>query len=346
MNDLLNLLNNLSFTNSLKVDLKLLSDGIYAPKLTEEYEEFSIQGDLQIRCNYPKTIKRITLKFSGCIDRFISSVTTPQNSLIIENETELISSNIHIDKADTVLNFEMELPRTLLPSINSDYFNLNYTITALIEAEGSKASYNFPVKVYNHHSIPHLDIRLHSYSDCGSVDDIIEYTVDLPKRFYSKDELIPLTMVIQLKNTVQLNYIAATLSQQVEIMDNSTQTPIFNTPDIINLSKETEYFKQKLSAYCLQFYLKIPNNSEELLVPTLDSNYFKVCHQVQISVNYQEEGKPLAQYLNIKIPVAVTTQVRNSLIELPDYRDLDEVPEEEGDRVLGFVGELPPIYRV
>ncbi|KXN74323.1 hypothetical protein CONCODRAFT_83031 [Conidiobolus coronatus NRRL 28638] len=346
MNDLLNLLNNLSFANTLKVDLKLLSDGIYVPKLTEEYDQFSIQGDLQIRCNHPKTISKITLKFNGCIDRYISSVTTPQKSVIIESEMELISSNICIDKTDTVLNFEMELPRTLLPSVNSEYFKLNYTITVLIEAEGSKASYGFPVKVYNHHSIPHLDIRLDSYSDCGSVDDIIEYTVDLPKRFYSKDELIPLTMIIQLKNTVQLNYITATLSQQVEIMDNSTQTPICATPYTDNLSKETQYFRQKLSAYCLQFYLKIPNNSEKILVPTLDSKYFEVCHQVQISVNYQEEGDRLTHYLNIKIPIAVTTQTRNSLIELPDYRDLDEGSEEEGGRVLGFVGELPPIYSV
>jgi hypothetical protein len=346
MNDLLNLITSLSFTNGLKVDLKLLSDGIYVPKLTEELDTFSVQGNLLITSNHPKTINKISLKFKGYIDRLRTSENTPQKSVIIENETELISSSIGIDKGDTALNFEMELPRSLLPSVNSEYFKLNYSIDVLIEVEGSKTSFNFPVKVYNHYSIPHLDIRLNSYSDSESVDEIMEYTVELPKRFYCKDELIPLTMLIQLKNEVQLNYITATLSQQVEIMEDSTQTPICNTRHVVDLSKEAEYFSQKLTAYCLQIYIRIPNNSEKLLVPTLESKYFEVSHQVEIRMNYQVKGSLLTQYLNIKIPVAITTQVRNSLVELPDYRDLDERTEEEGDSLLGFVGELSPVYSV
>ncbi|KXN74326.1 hypothetical protein CONCODRAFT_83032 [Conidiobolus coronatus NRRL 28638] len=346
MKDLLNLLNSLSFTNSLKVDLKLLSDGIYVPKLTEEYEQFSIQGDLQIHCSYPKTINKITLKFKGCIDRLRSSESTPQKSVIIENEMELLSSSINLDKGDSVLSFEMELPRSLLPSIDSEYFKLSYTMIALVETESSKIPFNFPVKVYNHHLIPHIDLRLNSYNDSGSIEDVMDYTVDFPKRFYSKDELIPLKMFIELENNVQLNYITATLSQKVELMDYSTQTPISKTPYLVDLSKETEYFRKKLSTYSIEFYLRIPNSSEKLLVPTLDSSYFEVCHQVQISVNYQVEGKPLTKYLNIKVPVAISTQIKNSFVELPDYRDLDLVAREEGDKLLGFVGELPPIYSV
>jgi hypothetical protein len=346
MKDLLNLLNSLSFSNSLKVDLKLLSDGIYVPKLTEEYEQFSIQGNLQIHSYYPKTISKITLKFKGCIDRLKPSESVPQKSVIIENEMELLSSSINLDKGDSVLGFEMELPRSLLPSVNSEYFKLNYTMIVVVETEGSKTPFNFPVNVYNHHLIPHLDLRLNSYNDSGLIEDIMDYTVDFPKRFYTKDELIPLKMFIELKNTAQLNYMTATLSQKVELMDYSTQTPISKAPYMVDLSKETKYFRKKLSTYCLEFYLRIPKNSEKLLVPTLDSSYFEVCHQVQISLNYQIKGKPLTQYLNIKIPVAVSTQIKSSLVELPDYRDLNTGVEEDGDRLLGFVGELPPIYSV
>jgi hypothetical protein len=344
MNDLVNLLTSLSFTNSLKVDLKLLSDGIYVPPLTEELDTFSVQGNLLITSNHPKIISKIALKLKGHIDRLIPSENTPQKSVIIENETKLINSNIDIDKGDTALNFEIVLPRTLLPNVDSVYFKLYYIIETVIEVEGSKTLFKFPVKVYNHYSIPHLDIRLNSYSDFESLNDIMEYTVELPKRFYCKDELIPLTMLIQLKNKVQLNHITTTLYQQVEILDDLTQTPICNTPRLINLSKETEYFRDKLSAYCLQFYIKMPNDSEKLLVSTLDSNYFEVSHQVQIGINYKMKGKPLTQYLSIKIPIAVATQTRNSLAELPDYGDLDEGIEEERDRLLGFVGELSPYY--
>jgi hypothetical protein len=346
MNDLVNLITNLPFTNSLKVDLKLLSDGIYVPPLTEELDTFSVQGNLLITSNHPKTINKISLKFKGYIDRLIPSESTPQKSVIIENETELISSKIDIDKGDTALNFEMELPRTLIPSVNSVYLKLCYIIETLIEVEGSKTLFKFPVKVYNHYSISHLGIRLNSYSGTGSVNDIMEYTVELPKRFYCKDELIPLTMYIQTKDAVQLNHVTATLSQQVEIINDSTQTLICNTPHFSNLSKEVEYIKQKLTAYCLKFYIKMPNNSEKLLVPTLNSKYFKVYHRVQISVSYQAEGKPLTQFLNAKIPVSVTTQTRSRFAELPDYGDLDDGTEEEGSSLLGFVGELSPVYSV
>jgi hypothetical protein len=346
MKDLLSLLNCLSSNNGLRVDLQLLTDGIFVPQLTEEFDTFSVQGNLLIHnSSRPKSINKVVLKFKGCIDRLRSSENTPQKSVIIENEMELVSSRFSIAKGDTALSFEMALPRTLPPSVNSEFFKLNYSMHAMIETEDSEIPFSFPTNVYNHHLIPHLDLRLISYSDSGSIDDIMEYAVEFPKRFFSKDELIPLKVLVQPERTVQLNYITAKLIQKVSLMDYSTQTPIDRNPHVISLSKDTQYFTEKRPIHDFQFYLPVSNKSEKLLLPTLYSNHFETIHQIQIIVNYTVQGKALVQYLNIKIPVAVTTQLRNSLVELPDYMDISEGAEGVEGCLLS-VGELPPIYSI
>ncbi|KXN74312.1 hypothetical protein CONCODRAFT_83027 [Conidiobolus coronatus NRRL 28638] len=346
MKDLLSLVNCLSSNNGLRVDLQLLTDGIFVPQLTEEFDTFSVQGNILIHnSSRTKTINKITLKFKGCIDRFRSSENTPQKSVIIENEMEIVSSKISIAKGGTALSFEMALPRTLPPSVFSEYFKLNYCMNVMIETENTKIPCSFPTKVYNHHLIPHLDFRLTSYSDSGSIDDVMEYAIDFPKRFFSKDELIPLKVLIQPEHTVQLNYITAKLIQKVALMNHSTQTPIDKNPHIVSLSKETQYFVEKKPIHDLKFYLPVFEKSEKLLLPTLDSNHFEVIHQLQITVNYTVKGKSLVQYLNIKIPIAVTTQLRNSLVELPDYLDISEDTDGMEGCLLN-VGELPPIYSI
>ncbi|KXN74311.1 hypothetical protein CONCODRAFT_76941 [Conidiobolus coronatus NRRL 28638] len=346
MKDLLSLVNCLSSNNGLRVDLQLLADGIFVPQLTEEFDTFSVQGNILIHnSSRTKTINKVTLKFKGYIDRFRSSGSTPQKSLIIENEMELVSYNISIFKGDAVLSFEMALPRTLPPSVNSEYFKLNYYMNVTIETQDAKIPYSFPTKVYNHHLIPHLDLRLASYSESGSVDDAMTYTIEFSKMFFSKDELIPLKVLIQPERTVQINYIKAKLIQKVALMNHLTHIPINKNPHIVSLSEDTQNFTEKKNIYDLQFYLPVSSKSERLLLPTLDSKHFEITHQIQITVNYTAQGEYLAQFLNIKIPVAVTTQLRNSLVELPDYLDISEETEGMEGCFLN-VGELPPVYSI
>jgi hypothetical protein len=346
MKDLLSLVSCFSSNSGLRADLQILTDGIFVPQLTEVFDTFSVQGNLLIH-NFgcPKTISKVTLKFKGCIDRLKSTESILQKSVIIENEMELVSSITSIAKGDTALSFEMALPRTLPPSVDSEFFKLSYSMYAMIETEDAKIPFSFPITVYNHHLVPYLDLRLINYSDPGSIDDVMEYTVEFPKRFFSKDELIPVKVLIQPEHTVKLNYITAKLIQKVALMDHSTQTPIDRNPHVISLSKDTQRFTEKKPIHNIQFYLPVSTKSEKLLLPTLDSNHFEVTHQMQITVNYTVQGSYLVLYLNIKIPIAVSTQLRNSLVELPDYRDISEKAEGVEDCLLN-VGELPPIYSI
>ncbi|KXN74314.1 hypothetical protein CONCODRAFT_2699 [Conidiobolus coronatus NRRL 28638] len=341
-----------SLTHSdIKASIELLSDDIVVPEKSEEFEQFSVQGNLIIDSLITKHIKNISIHFNGNLDNLQESSFEHQKSSIIHNQLELLSEPIDISVGCSVFGFEFALPRTLPSSVNSRVFKLKYDITAFIIFEDdTKLTKKLSVNVYNNYLLPHRGIRECYYENSGMIKDLIEWELIFATRLFNVGDYVNFIFNIKPKKGVIISAVAAKIIQNSLIYpsssnsDNSAEEG--SKPTTQAISQDSYYITNKQSDSILNFNLPIsskhPINGKPALVPTMETQYFEIGHRIQIQLDYTSLKDNSMKVCNLLIPIGITNNSKNFELNelLPNYENFDV-----NSTVLP-ARELPPIYSI
>jgi hypothetical protein len=336
--------------NDVKVSIELLSNDIVVPRLSEEFEQFSVQGNLTINSSITKRVKNISVQFNGNLDKLKDGIFEHQKSAIFHNQLELISGPIDVSAGSSVFGFELALPRTLPSSVNSKVFKLKYTLTAhIILKDNSKITRELPVKVYNAHLSPHREIHQYYYENSGTVLDLLEWEIQFPSRLFNLGDNANFKFNLKPKKGVIASIVTAKLLQKTLIYPNSSDLNN-NTEDEdirpINqvISQDSFYIANKYLDSTIEFNLlisgKAPINGKSPAMPTMDTQYFSVSHRVHIQLDFTELKNYNTRICNLVIPIGIACDLGKfgSIELLPNYDDF------ASNSTCLPARELPPIY--
>jgi hypothetical protein len=313
-----------------KADLELLTGVITVPELTEEYSQFSIQGNLTLDSLIVKSIKKISIQFNGTLDSCVDNMLENQKLKIIDNQLELITEPIDIPIGCSVFGFELLLPRSLPTSVNSKDFKLKYTLKAVIVYEdGTKLTKKISPKVYNNYILPHREKRQVCYENSGTILELIDWEVKFTSRLFNQGENINFIFTLKPREGVVTGMVIGKLFQYVLVYKNSNDKS--NDEDDESglvkqlISQDIVYIARKTSQNTIEFTLptsiKSPINLKPSAVPTMKTEYFEVAHKVHIQIEYVIMGSGSAYICNIPIPVGIPNNERTFDEEefLPSY---------------------------
>jgi hypothetical protein len=335
--------------NDIRASIELLSDDIVVPEKSEEFEQFSVQGNLIIDSLITKRVKGISIHFNGNLDNLKDSNFEHQKSSIIHNQLELLSEPIDISVGCSVFGFELALPRTLPSSVNSRIFKLKYAITAFIIFEdNTKLAKKLSVNVYNNYLLPHREIRQFYYENSGMIKDLIEWEVVFSSRLFNVGDNASFIFNLKPKKDVVISTVAAKIIQTSLIYPNSSNPDNLaeeeSKPTTQSISQDSYYIANKYSDSILNFNLPISNkhpvNGKSALVPTMETQYFEIVHRVQIQLDYTSIKDNSMKVCNLLIPIGITNDSKKFELNelLPNYENFDV-----NSTVLP-ARELPPIY--
>ncbi|KXN74317.1 hypothetical protein CONCODRAFT_76943 [Conidiobolus coronatus NRRL 28638] len=336
--------------NDVKVNIELLSSDIVVPRMSEEFEQFSVQGNLTINSSITKRVKNISIQFNGNLDNHKDGVFEHQKSAIFHNQLELISGPIEISVGSSVFGFELALPRTLPSSVNSKVFKLKYTLTAhIIFKDNSKITRELFVKVYNAHLSPHREIHQYHYENSGTVLDLLDWEIQFPSRLFNLGDNASFIFNLKPKKGVIASIVTAKLLQKTLIYPNSTDLSSNTENEEIRsinqvISQDSFYIANKYLDSSIEFNLpisgKAPINGKSLAIPTMDTQYFAISHRIHIQLDYTELKTYDTKICNLVIPIGIASDLGklggNEL--LPNYDSFAL------NSTCLPARELPPVY--
>ncbi|KXN74319.1 hypothetical protein CONCODRAFT_2704 [Conidiobolus coronatus NRRL 28638] len=314
----------------IKADIELLSGVITVPELTEEYSQFSVQGNLMLESLMAKSIKKISIQLNGTLDSCMDSKLENQKLSIIDNQLELITEPIDIPIGCSVFGFELLLPRSLPTSVSSKDFKLKYTLKALVIFEDdTKFTKKITPKVYNNYLLPHREKRQSSYENSGTIMDLIDWEIKFPTRLFSLGESVNFEFSLKPKDGVAVGIVIGKLFQLALVYKNSSDKDNNEEEDLEPtkqlISQDMVYIARKTSHNTIGLNLPTSIRSPITLKPstvqTMKTQYFEVAHKIQIQVEYVILGSDSAYICNIPIPVGITSNesALDELEFLPSY---------------------------
>ncbi|KXN74328.1 hypothetical protein CONCODRAFT_83034 [Conidiobolus coronatus NRRL 28638] len=341
MKDLIQILSNFTI-HPLKLNLELLTDGIHIPQATEEFDTFSLQGTLKLNSNATRLIRGITIQFRGFIDRLKVSNCQNEKASIIENQLSLLKNPAQIPQGDSAFAFELALPRSLPPTVNSEFFKLNYQLLATVEVDGKKIAHQIPVKVFNPYLIPRNGTLSNFFNYSGTAHNQIDYAVDFPTRFIENNESSKFSILLKPKANVVVDFVNACVFQKVVVFTRqASSSNEEELPQTISLSQYTHHIENKNQLeYEIKFKLPISGNRpQKFILPSVDSSHFDVQHTVKITIKYQLQGESYARSYQFEVPIAISVQGTEIAAELPNYMQVGQ-----GAHHCFQNTELPPNY--
>ncbi|KXN74313.1 hypothetical protein CONCODRAFT_170552 [Conidiobolus coronatus NRRL 28638] len=341
--DLKQIVNLITINNDIKARISLLSgDTITVPDISEEFDKFSIQGNLIIDSLTPKRIKSITIQFNGNLHNTKDGSFENQKSSIIDNQLRLVSEPVDVSVGCSVFGFELALPNTLPSSINSKTLKLKYTLTAHIEfIDYSKLTKKHALTLNNNNLLPNRQLRELSYINNGKFPNLVDWEVEFPTRLYSPGDAINFRISLNFYLGVIINFIQVELVQIIKLHPRNLQRSlygenlIYNTQTIahtnLNAPKDSSVDK-------FGFNLPIPVKS--MLAQTMKTEWFEVEHKILIRLGIQNYCNS-AKVCNLWVPVGIAGKSNERAVkfELPKYSNLSN-----NSRFLWGRRELPPIY--
>jgi hypothetical protein len=343
--DLKNLVKSL-IRQDIKLNIELLSDDILVPERTEEYNSFSIQGNLIIDSPISKRVNNIAILFSGNLVNFKDGSLYLQKSSIIHNQLEILSQPTEILEGISIFEFELALPRSLPSSTNSVLFELKYSLTALIEFENKiKLAKRVFVKVYNNYLLPLREIHQSCYENHGAAKDLVYWRIKFRSRIFNVEEFAKFKLKLEPRNATLISFINAKLLQESLIFSNAS-----DLTEGEGLKPITQFISQcsinlvyKHSENTFEIELPITNSviEKSILIPTMETQYFEISHRILIEVNYIPPGEVSNKAFSLNIPIAVFSNFKtHTSLDLPIYDNIGK------NSIFFPIKELPPIYSV
>jgi hypothetical protein len=324
----------------LKLNLEILTDGVHIPQATEEFDTFSLQGTITLNSNATRLIKGVTIQFRGFIDRLKMSNCQNEKASIIENQLSLLNHPAQVPQGSSKFAFELALPRSLPPTVNSEFFKLNYQLTATIETESNKLIQTIPVKVFNPFLIPRNGALSNTFNHSGTADNQIDYAVEFPTRFIENKESSQFSILLKPKSNITIDFVSACVFQKVVVFTRQNLSTE-ELPQTITLSQYTHHIesKKRQPEYEIKFKLPISGNRpQKFILPSVDSSHFDIQHTIKITIKYQLQENPFAQSYQFEVPIAISTQEGSAIAELPNYLQINNGPN------CFHSTELPPNY--
>jgi hypothetical protein len=323
----------------LKVDFDLISTNICVPEATKRLDSFSFQGKLKLTTMEPIIIKSINIQFSGYINSQATRKTV-ESLKVIENTMEVLTTELEIFNNSYEINFELLLPRSLSPTINSNKINLSYTLSASVKYNNNFQLSQIPIKVYNNQLASYKDAFSTKFHYIGSINNNVSYTIDFYKRFFTTRDSIDLWVTINPKEGAKVSSVEAILLQNVVNLYNIDPASEVYKYQEIEFDKMTSLILNKSSESLTEFKLGLQWKSIKMnLIPSTMSTKFEVKHSIKILINYQSnEGEKQTRFILIPIFIVEFGSENRRESELPIYKNV----EIEAALVLG--DEKPPTY--
>ncbi|KXN74329.1 hypothetical protein CONCODRAFT_170557 [Conidiobolus coronatus NRRL 28638] len=323
---------------ALKINLNLLENGIRVPPKTEEFDKFSIQGTLSLVSLNSIQLKRIVIQLLGVLD-CVGSEDISFKDQVINSRVEVLSQETIINQGTSNFGFELVLPRTLASSVNSDFFKLSYTLSAVVAYENEQLVHQIPVEVYNNQLIPHLSAYSDSFQYSGTISNSVNYRIEFCKRLFNTQESINFRVNLDTEDNATVSALSASIVQKGAIVKRLEEASEGKISQEITLAKANNRISNTYVKSQAQFSIPLKTSSiKKTLIPSISSSNLEVKHIVQILINYQIQGQN-SQTRFIQIPITISSnlgQLAND--ELPVYNQIElnstHIP----------VAELPPVY--
>ncbi|KXN74330.1 hypothetical protein CONCODRAFT_67650 [Conidiobolus coronatus NRRL 28638] len=328
-------------SNPLQIDFDLISTEIYVPEAARHLDNFSFQGKLKITTMGPITIKNLNIQFSGYMKDSQAIKKRLKSFKVIENAMEVLNRELEILNNSYEVNFELLLPRSLLPTINSNSINLNYILSASVNYNSnSQSSCQIPIKVYNNQLNPCKNAFSTKFHYTGSINDNISYIVDFSKRLFTTRDSINLWVTINPREGAEISSVEATLLQSIVNLYNTDRVSDGGNDQDVEFDKIISLILKKSTKSLTEFKLATKWAAiKRVLIPSITSAKFKVKHSIKILINYKlNGGEQQTRYILIPIFIEEFGRRSEGEIELPVYREF------EIEEIQVPVDEKAPVY--
>lgn len=307
--------------DSLKLNIELLTaNGIYIPKLTEEFNTFSVQGNLILDTPSLVKVKSITLQLSGLLTNNLISNKLNQDHFLINNNLSLLNFVSYFNTGSYKLPFELALPRSLPSSFKSNSLELNYEILALVECEDQQLSFKYPFKVTNTHQVPRQRQLQSQHNHSGSIPNFINYTIKFPRRSIISGGNVNFSVLINLMNKASINYVEVKILQKSRFINVFEQALDSEKYHQVTLIETKRLLNNRLIEQVEDFSISLTKLSKAGdLLPTMETENFEITHTAEIHLNYKLDGQD-PQIRFIQVPIAISLSKPSSVkTELPTY---------------------------